>query len=154
MSTSEITYVARRPFDVVGEKRGITFTQPSMTQQSFKDDCNINKIIERFKVTGRLGDQDSDPTLLPSFDDFSSGSARSLQNALNKVVEARELFDSLPSALRERFGYSPVALLRFLGDSKNRDEAVRLGLVRADAVAPESAPASGVAVETDNAPVA
>ena len=38
---------------------GISFKDPSMTQQHHKDDCDINKIMTRFKATGILPHQTS-----------------------------------------------------------------------------------------------
>lgn len=32
----------------------ITFTQPSLTRQSFADECDVNQIVERFTRTGHL----------------------------------------------------------------------------------------------------
>ena len=128
VSTRELKVLSRFDYDP-GDHPGIVFTEPSMTQQQFADESNINNIIARFKETGTLSD-DPDPNNLPVFDDFTVRSAYNYQTAMNVVVRAREQFDALPSNIRERFGYSPKALLQFLGDESNYDEAVRLGLVR------------------------
>ena len=32
----------------------ITFTQPSLTRQSFKDECDVNQIVKRYTETGMI----------------------------------------------------------------------------------------------------
>lgn len=139
MSTREFKVLSKFDYDSESYP-GITFTQPTMTQQQFAEDANINNIIAKFQRTGVLGD-DPDPNNLPLFGDFTARSASNYQTAMNTVVRAREQFDALPSEIRERFGYSPKALLKFLGDSNNYDEAVRLGLVRPNPAPVEPTPA-------------
>jgi len=36
------------------KKCGITFPKKSQTQQSFKDECNINNIVDRYQRTGEI----------------------------------------------------------------------------------------------------
>ena len=115
-----------------GHRRVYTeFTQPSLVQQQFKDECDVNKIIRKYnrgmpithinRAMGRYMDLSSAPDYV---------------DALNQVIQAQDAFQTLPSDLRKRFGNDPAQLLSFLGDSKNYDEAVKLGLVnpRQDAV--------------------
>lgn len=125
LSTTEI--YSRTVRDVVGETRGVFFEKPSMTQQQFKDDCNINSIIDKYKITGAL--PVSQETGI--YGDFTSEEFGDYQSALNLVKQAQTDFDSLPAKVRERFGYSPASLFAFLCDKANYDEAVSLGLVKA-----------------------
>lgn len=110
---------------MVGEKEGVSFNKPSMTQQQFKDDCNINNIIDRYRTTGAL------PVSSETgfYGDFSAPELQDYANALSLVEKAESDFNALPSNIRERFGYSPANLLAFMADSKNYEEAVSLGLV-------------------------
>lgn len=64
----------------------------------------------------------------PMFGDFSKMPS-SLMEAHQMLADASEAFETLPSAVRERFRNSPSELLSFLADSRNREEAVKLGLV-------------------------
>lgn len=73
----------------------------------------------------------------PMYGDFASVPP-DLLTALDRFDDAVERFESLPSAVRERFGNSPRSLLQFLSDPSNRPEAVRLGLIPPD-VSPEVA---------------
>lgn len=125
LSTNEI--YSRSVRDVVGETRGEFFEKPSMTQQQFKDDCNINSIIDRFKVTGTV--PVSQETGI--YGDFTPAELSDYQSALNVVSQAQADFDSLPAEVRERFNYSPASLMAFLSDESNFDEALSLGLVNA-----------------------
>lgn len=49
---------------------------------------------------------------------------------MNKVVEAREMFESLPAKVRERFANNPANMIEFVMDSSNKEEAIKLGLLK------------------------
>lgn len=102
---------------------GIKTSPVSTVQQHFKDDCDINLLVERFTRTGQL--QQRDPADY-SFGDFS---AVDYQSALDTILVANEQFGTLPASVRERFSNNPAQLLQFLDQESNRDEAVRLGLI-------------------------
>ena len=51
---------------------------------------------------------------------------------MNKIVQAREMFDALPSRVRERFGNNPGAMIDFVMDPNNKEEAKKLGLLKED----------------------
>lgn len=109
---------------------------PSLAQQQFKDDVDINVLLERFQVTGVM----PQGVVMPSYGDFSAVmDFRSAQEALRR---AKDSFMELPAKLRARFENDPQQLMDFLADEKNREEAERLGLVPAKA-APAPAEGSG-----------
>lgn len=93
------------------------------TQQSFKDEVDINTIVKRFGLTGQLPDDFS----MPMQGDFAD--VPDFQTALNLVISAQEEFMKVPAEVRARFANDPGELMAFLGDAKNRDEAIKLGLV-------------------------
>lgn len=105
---------------------GIVFEEASMTQQHFKDECDIDKILKKYNETGFLVNP-LESRRPAKWGDFSS--VNDYQQAMNKLVEVQEAFDSLPSKVRERFRNDPMQMLAFLEDEKNIDEAVSLGLV-------------------------
>lgn len=105
--------------------------EPSMTKQSFADECDINKIMERYEKTGVM------PEGRHMYEFGDAISEYSYQESLNAVIHADEQFAQLPAKLRDRFGNDPVQLLKFLEDPANRDEAVELGLVDRPPPAPE-----------------
>jgi len=106
------------------------------TKQSFKEQCDINWIMERYNKTGQF------PDLVKregKYGDFSS--AGTYQEALNVVRHAEIQFASLSSAVRERFLNDPARFLEFVGDPSNVDEMVELGLATAETIeAPLRAP--------------
>lgn len=96
----------------------------SLTQQHFKEECDINTIVRRYAVTGVMPNVNPKP---PIYGDFSE--VPDYQAAFAAVAHAGELFASLPSAVRDRFGNDPARMIAFLQDSANRAEAEKLGLI-------------------------
>lgn len=109
--------------DAVSVETGLFCEDPTLAQQQFKDECDINVILERFNVTGQL----PVTPLQPQFGDFSGIS--DYQTALNAVLDAQESFDALPARVRERFANDPAAFVDFCLDEANRDEMQALGLL-------------------------
>lgn len=101
------------------------FTQPSLTKQSFKDECDINNIMKKYQKTGLV-------THLASFSgqygDFTS--AEDYHASFNKVLEAQDMFMTLPSSVRSRFENDPAKFLEFVHDPKNQTDLVKLGLAK------------------------
>jgi phage internal scaffolding protein len=109
--------------DKVSVETGLVCEDPSLAQQQFKDECDINTILDRFNVTGQLPVS----PLQPQFGDFSG--IRDYQTALNAVLDAQESFDALPARIRERFANDPAAFVDFCLDVANRDEMKAMGLI-------------------------
>lgn len=110
--------------DAVSRETGLACDpEDTRTQESFAAECDINEIVRRFGLTGTVPEN----FRMPVSGDFTGVS--DFHSAMNLVVEAQRSFDSLPAELRARFGNDPQALLLFLEDGANREEAVKLGLV-------------------------
>lgn len=106
-------------------RSSVRFSKPSMTEQHHLNDVNINSIISRYNRTGVLGDPFR--AYAPGvFGDFSE--VKDFHGLNNEIVEAKEKFMDLPSALRKRFNNDPLELIDFLQDSRNDEEAIKLGL--------------------------
>mgnify|MGYP002599037608 CR=1 FL=1 len=103
---------------------GITFDEPSLTQQHFKDECDVNNILRKYESTG-LVTHVANGT--PSYGDFSS--VLEFQQAQNILIEAQDAFDALPASLRKRFDNDPAVMLEFIENPDNREEAEKLGLL-------------------------
>ena len=112
--------------------------EPSLTQQQFMDECDINQIVARYHRTevinlrsdaasGRYAD-------LSSMPDY--------REACDIVIAANEAFNSLDAGIRKKFDNDPAQFLAFVEDPSNVDELVRLGLAEAVPVAAPAA-ASG-----------
>lgn len=111
----------------IGQATGTVNDEPSLTQQQFKEDCDINVLAMRFGLTGKPVPQAMfDPA---QFGDFSD--VPDLRTALDLVNDAKNRFMDLPSALRYRFHNSPSELWDFVTNPENAEEAVRLGLLKA-----------------------
>lgn len=97
----------------------------SRTQQQFREECDINTIVRRFGLTGKVPVGFS----MPQSGDFTGVS--DFHSAMNLIVEAEEAFLKVPGEIRARFGHDPQQLMRFLEDEKNIDEATKLGFFKA-----------------------
>lgn len=106
------------------DESGLKCEDPSLTQQSAKDDCDINVILSRMArgVEPPLSDRQ------PVFADVTA-SPDSYHEAMNIVIAAQEAFGSLDAKVRARFDNDPAQVLAFLDDDANRDEAIKLGLI-------------------------
>lgn len=127
--------------DRVSRETGQVNDMPSLAQQQFRDEVDINTIVERFGLTGEMPED----FRAPQYGDFTD--VVDFQTAQNAVIAAQEAFMSMPAGLRARFQNSPQALMEFLSDDRNREEAVSLGIVAAPAAAAPPAPASSGAPE-------
>jgi len=126
MSKGNLPFV-RNPYNydmaLVSQETGLKCEDPSLAQQHMKDECDINVIVERFGVTGMLPVS----PLEPSYGDFSG--VGDYHTALNKVRAADEAFMALPAKIRAKFDNDPNALLQYLQNEENRDEAIQIGLI-------------------------
>jgi len=124
---SKNTVFLRTPYnydrDAATNESGLACEEPSLAQQHFKDECDINNILRQFNITGLLPEQ----PLSPRYGDFSG--IGDYHTALNRVIAAQDEFDGLPANIRARFDNDPANLIEFLENEKNRSEAEELGLV-------------------------
>lgn len=102
------------------------YTKPSgdsLTDQQYKDETDIVAVLTKYNMTGTLPPSargEGQYADVSEFGDFT--------DQLNRVVEAREKFEALPSAVRDRFGNSPQAFYEFVSNPANAAECVKLGL--------------------------
>ena len=108
----------------------------SATKQQFADEVDINRIMDRYERDGIIAHVNR---YEGQYGDF--GDAPSYHAAMNTVVEAQEMFESLPARIRDRFGNSPAVFLEFVQDPANQEELVDLGL--ATRRGPEGQPTAG-----------
>lgn len=120
-----------------GDFTATEFNDPSLTQQQFKQDADLNVIVKRFGITKAHipAPGATDPRYYGDFSD-----AFDLSEALHRTRTAQEHFESLPAELRNRFANDPVRLLDFVMDPENKDEAVKLGLLKNVPRRPENVP--------------
>lgn len=78
----------------------VIFKNPSRTKQEFKEQCDVNRIVENFTRTGQLTNyQEAQAKFL----DLASLPV-SYHDALNLVLSARDAFAELPAAARAEYG--------------------------------------------------
>lgn len=102
---------------------GLDCQDPTLAQQNFRDECDINTIVKRFGITGQLPEN----VRMPTYGDFLQ--VNDFHSAMNAVAAAGEAFDAMPADVRARFNNDPGAFVDFCSDEANRAEAIKLGLV-------------------------
>ena len=98
------------------------------THQSFKEECDINALMARQKVTGLIKRHDKTPI----YADYSE--LGNYDEALNMLNDAQDMFDALPAKLRGEFSNNPGELLEFMSDETNKNRAVELGIIQPDPI--------------------
>jgi phage internal scaffolding protein len=116
--------------DLVSAETGLVCKDPSLTQQQFAEESDINTIVDRFMKSGVL----PEPSTMPQYVDYEG--VFDFQTAMNVVRQADENFMRMDARVRSRFDNSPQKFLEFFADPDNRDEGRRLGLLMP---APEAA---------------
>ena len=123
----------RTPFnydrDLASEESGLKCEDDSLTQQQFKDEADINTIVDRFLKSGVL----PNAVNMPQYVDYEG--VFDFQTAMNAVRQADENFMRMDAKVRARFNNSPQEFLQFFADPANTEEAIRLGLAVPQAVA-------------------
>ena len=71
--------------------------EPSLTQQHFAEECDINNIVEKYMISGVHGDPLASPSVSPIYGDYSS--VEDFHYAQTIIAHATQAFDLLPSAL-------------------------------------------------------
>lgn len=101
-------------------------SKPRSAKQAMRDQTNVNKIVETSRRVGALVSAHQKPaqyldlTILPSY-----------QDALNLTIGVERVFRALPAAVRDAVGNSPQGFVAFMADPKNKEEAIKLGLLKA-----------------------
>jgi phage internal scaffolding protein len=108
--------------DQVSNETGLRCDDASLTQQQFKEESDINTIVDRFLKSGVL----PSAATMPQYVDYEG--VFDFQSAMNVVRQADENFMRLDAKVRARFNNSPQQFLEFFANSENVDEAIRLGL--------------------------
>jgi len=118
----------RNPYNydtlAASNESGLRCEDATRTQQHFKDETDINNILRMFNITGQLPKK----AITPQYGDFSG--VLDYHTALNAVIAADGEFMTLPANLRARFDNDPQELIEFLNNPENKEEAIKLGLLK------------------------
>lgn len=116
-----------RSFYEHGVSAGFRSKEPSLTQQQFKDEADINYIIKMYDSSGVYPGATGATPREPMYGDFTD-LPENAQEAYNQIIEAKNNFNQLPLEIRQRFNYDPSAFLDFVQNPANMKELVSLGL--------------------------
>lgn len=108
--------------NAASDESGLVCLEPTLAQQHFKDETDINFILKNFGIDALAVNP-----LEPRYGDFSD--VMDYHSALNAVIAAEDQFMGLPANIRARFENDPSKLIEFLDNPANRKEAESLGLV-------------------------
>jgi hypothetical protein len=88
------------------------------TKQSFKDACDINKILKKAQVSGTISHL---AKWQGEYGDFSEA-PQDLLEAHGQLARGREIFAELPSEIRNEFNQDMFSFFEFVNDPKNADK--------------------------------
>ncbi|WNK15083.1 MAG: internal scaffolding protein [Microvirus sp.] len=119
----------------MSDETALVCEDPSLTQQQFADEANINTLVKRFGLDNQpMPEAPFNPGHYGDFSDMPD-----LRTALERVNDAKNRFMDLPPELRARFHNSPGELWSFVNDPINADASVSLGLLkRVEPLQPET----------------
>lgn len=108
--------------------KGLEFHEPSLTQQQFKDECEIESLLKAHnlgQVMGILNNHGQQPLYgdVSEIPDFHASQ--------NHVARATEYFEGLPSDVRSRFNNSLSEFLTTLNNPDAREALTEMGVLKA-----------------------
>lgn len=86
------------------------------TQQCHKDQCDINKIMARFAVTGTISHVNKYQGMYADFSDFD------FLEQQQRLDAGRDVFAALPAEVRREFKEDPQAFFDFVNDPDNQED--------------------------------
>ncbi len=83
------------------------------TKQSFRDECDIQKIMARADRVGTISHLQKYEGTYSDFSDFD------FHEQMGKLTRGREIFDELPAEIRQEFAQSPAKFFAYVNDPAN-----------------------------------
>lgn len=93
---------------------------PSLTKQSFKDETDVNRILEKFQVTGVLSHLAKFEPEYGDFAEFDFG------GTIMQLQRGQDMFAALPSEVRREFDQDPDKFFKFVNDPNNNERVNEL----------------------------
>lgn len=109
--------------DLASLESSVSAFSKTRTQQNFKEQCDINRIVKQFAGTGELQQRQGTPL---TGEDFIG--VTDYHTAMNAIRRGDEAFMALDARTRERFDNDPGAFVDFCLDESNLDELRKMGL--------------------------
>jgi len=98
-------------------------SQPSKTDQSYKEDCDANNIIRKFNRTGMVTHVSK---VQGKFADVSD--VPDLLQGMERINEAKEAFMEVPAKIRAKFDNDVSKFYEYVSNPENHEEMVKMGL--------------------------
>lgn len=108
--------------DLVSRETGLECKDPSLADQSQRDEVDINTVIARFGITGHLPEN----AQLPMYAEFDRVYDR--HSVMNEVIDAQTMYNQMPEAVRHLCGKNFRDFLQFVENPENTGKLVELGL--------------------------
>lgn len=108
--------------DMVSFETGVFCKDPSLADQSQKEECDINTIVDRFGITGHMPMN----TALPRYAELEE--VGDFQKYMGMQIEADAAYNRMPRGLRQIVGSSYRDFLMFCDDPANAEKLVEFGL--------------------------
>ena len=89
------------------------YERPGRTKQSFKDECDVNKILEKAQIAGGLSHLQRHGA---SYGDFTQA-PKDLLEAKQLLDRGQAIFDELPAEIRREFKNNPQTFFEFVNAS-------------------------------------
>lgn len=96
------------------------YTQHGRTKQSFKDSCDINKLLEKGARQGGLSHLERHGA---RYGDFAS---IDWENLPMQLAEGRQVFNELPAELKREFNQDPSQFFDYVTDPQNENRLTEL----------------------------
>jgi len=109
--------------DEASNASALVCDEPTLAQQHFKEQCDINRIVKQYAATGTVPGN----VRMPLQEDFVG--ITDYHTAMNAVRRGEEAFSALQPHVRERFKNDPAQFVEFCLNPDNKAEAEKLGLV-------------------------
>lgn len=110
--------------DRIRDETAINCQDPSLTQQSFTVDCDLNVIAKRYGLTDGSIPQMNISDVIHDFTDVVD-----FRTALDRINAAKEQFMLLPAHVRARFANNPQIMHDWVMAEENLEEARKLGFI-------------------------
>lgn len=107
--------------------KGLEFHEPSLTQQQFKDECEIESLLKAHNLGQVMGIMNNHGQQ-PLYGDVSE--IPDFHVSQNHVARATEYFEGLPSDVRSRFNNSLSEFLTTLNNPDAREALTEMGVLK------------------------
>lgn len=96
------------------------YSQHGRTKQCYKDECDVNKILERAQTIEGLSHLEKHGAHYADYSDFD------FQSHAYKMAKGQEIFEELPAEIKREFKQNPQAFFEFATDPKNANRLPEL----------------------------